>query len=85
MSEKEWKTTREFEGVLREKSRVETIYQNEEKLNPARTPAMRKAMHDSLPRDAMSMKDFDNWSSNEERTHPTKSDAKVELYVVTGT
>ena len=84
LSEKEWKTNREFEGVLRETSRIETIYQNEEKLNSAHAPAMRKALHDSLSRDAMSLIDVDNWSSNEERTHPTRSEAKVESFVVTG-
>ena len=63
LSEDEWKATREFEGVLRETSRLTTTCQNEEKLNSACGPLMRKALHDSLSRDDMALIDIDDWSS----------------------
>ena len=82
MSEDEWKAIREFEGVLRESSRLTEICQNEEKLNSACGPVMRKALHDSSSRDAMSLIDVDDWSSNKEETHPTRSEVKVESFAV---
>ena len=63
-SEDEWKDTREFEGVLRETSRLTKMSQNEGELNSVRRPAMRKALHDSLSRDDMSLADVDDWSSD---------------------
>ena len=84
MSEDEWKAIREFEGVLRESSRLTAICQNEEKLNSACGPVMRKALHDSSSRDAMSLIDVDDWSSNKEETHPTRSEVKVESFTETG-
>ena len=42
-SEEEWKTAGEFEGALRETSRLTTICQNEEKLTLACGPVTRKA------------------------------------------
>ena len=76
-SEEERKTTREFEGALRETSRLTTTCQNEEKLNSECGPVMRKALHDSLSRDAMSLIDFDDWSVNNEQIRPTRSEVKV--------
>ena len=58
----EWKIVRKFEGVLRETSRVTTIYQHEEKLNSAHGPAMRKELHDSLSRDTIALIDVEEWS-----------------------
>ena len=68
MSEDGWKATREFEGALRETSSLTTICQNEEKLNSARGPVMRKALHDISSRDAMSLIDVDDWSSDKKNT-----------------
>ena len=47
LTEDEWKSVREFEATLMETSRLTTIYQNEDKLNGACGPLMRKALHDS--------------------------------------
>ena len=49
----DWRTAREFEGTLRETSRLTKICQNEEKLNGSCGPVMRKSLHDSLSRATM--------------------------------
>ena len=69
LSEDEWKATREFEGVLRETSRLTTTCQNEEKLNSACGPLMRKALHDSSSRDDMALIDIDDWSSKKNTSY----------------
>ena len=58
--------------------------QNEEKLNSAHGPAMLKALHDSSSRDSVFLIDVDDWSSNEETIYPTRLDAKVESFAVSG-
>ena len=72
------------EGMIREASRLTTNCQNEEKLNVACRPAMRKALHDSLPRDAMALIGVEDWSTNKERIHPTRSEASVSSFVEKG-
>ena len=42
LAEDEWKATREFEGILRETSRLTTVCQNKDKLNSACVPVTRK-------------------------------------------
>ena len=59
MTGDEWKATREFEGALRETSRLTTVCQNEEKLNSAHGLAMHKALHDTLSRDCMALMNDD--------------------------
>ena len=54
-----------------------TICQDEEKLNAACGPAMRKAFHDSLSRDAMPLIDVEDWSANKEKFHPTRPEVNV--------
>ena len=56
----EWKKVRYFEVTLRETSRFTTICQNEDKLNGAHGPVMRKVMHDCLSRDTMTLMDVEN-------------------------
>ena len=48
LTEEDLRTVREFEGILRETSRLTKISQNEEKLNGACGPVMSKTLHDSL-------------------------------------
>ena len=62
LSEDEWKTDREFEGMLRKTSRFTTVCQSEDKLNAARGPAMRKALHSSSSRDTIALVDVEDWS-----------------------
>ena len=42
LMEDEWKSVREFEATLKETSRLTSICQNEQKLNAAHGPVMRK-------------------------------------------
>ena len=42
MTEEEWNTVGEFEGILRDTCRLTTIYQNEKKLNGSCGPFVRK-------------------------------------------
>ena len=53
MTDDEWKATREFEGALRETSRLTTMCQNEDKLNSAHGPVMRKVLDDGLSCETM--------------------------------
>ena len=53
LTEDDWRTVREFESILRETSRLTKICQNEEKLNRACGPVMRKYLRDSLSRATM--------------------------------
>ena len=84
LSEDEWKTTWEFEGMLRETSLLTTNFQNEEKLNAAHGPVMRKALHDSLSKDTMDLVDAEDWSVNKERTHPKWSEVNLNSFTDTG-
>ena len=52
-TEGEWKNVAELEEILRDKSLVTTVCQNEEKLNGAYGTVMRKSLHDSLSRGTM--------------------------------
>ena len=65
--EDECNATNEDEGTLRETSRLTTMCQNEDKLNSARGPVMRKALQDSLSRDVVSLIDVDDWSSDKNK------------------
>ena len=74
----------EFEGVLRETTPLTTVCQNEDKLNSACGPVLRKNLHDSLSIDFISLTNADQWSSNKMQTHPTRSDVKVESFANAG-
>ena len=70
--------------MLRETSPLTTIFQNEEKLNGACGPAMIKPLHDSLSRDTMSLINVEQWSSDKDMIHLTRSKANVDSFVDTG-
>ena len=59
-TEDEWRTVTEFEGMLRETSRLTEICQNENKLNGACGPVMRKSLHDRSHRDTMLLINIEN-------------------------
>ena len=63
-TEDDWKTVMKFEGTLPETSRSNAICQNEDKLNSAWGPVMKKALHDSLSRDTMTLTGVELWSSH---------------------
>ena len=84
LAENEWKTVREFEGTLRETSRLATMCQNEDNLNDACGLEMIKALCDSLDRDTMKLIDVENWSTHKEMVHPTRSEANVDSFAETG-
>ena len=50
--------------MLRETSRLTTIFQNEDKFNGACGPEIRKVLHDSLSRDTMILIDVEEWSAH---------------------
>jgi len=84
LTDDECKATREFEGVLRETSRLTSVNQNEGKLNSACGRVMRKNLHDSSSRDSIALTTVDQWSLNEMQTHLTRLDAKVESFALAG-
>ena len=84
LTDDEWKATREFEGTSRETSRLATAFQNEDKLNSAHGPEMRKNLHHSSSSDSVALTNADQWSSNKTQTPPTKLDAKVESFANAG-
>ena len=45
---------------------------------------MRKALHDSLSRDAMPLIDVEEWSTHKEMIHPTRSEANVGSFAERG-
>ena len=63
LTEDGWKTVGEFEAILRDKSRVTLVCQNEEKLNGACEPVMQNYLHDSLSRATMLLINAEQWSS----------------------
>ena len=70
--------------MLRETSRLTKILQNEDKLNGVHGPVIRKALHDSLSRDAMTLIAVEEWSAHKEMIHPTRSEVLVDLFVKKG-
>ena len=80
----DWMTVREFEGFLRETSRLTKICQNEEKLNGACGPVMRKYLHDGLLRATMLLINNEQWGSDEDMIHPTRSEVNVNSFTKTG-
>ena len=66
--------------MLRETTRLTTVYLNEDKLNSVHGPTMRKNLHDSLSSDSIGLMHADQWSSNKMQTYPTRSDAKIESF-----
>ena len=84
LTEEDWKKVREFEGTLRETSRLTAICQNEDKLNGACGLVMRKALHDILSRDTMALIYVEQWSDHKEMTHPTRSEVNAYSFVDTG-
>ena len=54
--------------MLRETSRLTKTCQNEDKLNSAHGLAIDKALNNNLLRDAMSLVDIDDWSSDKKNT-----------------
>ena len=78
LADGEWKANREFEGVLRE------AFQNEEKLNSVRPPAMLKNLHGSSSSDSAALMSADQWSSNKTQAHPTRSGVKLESFASAG-
>ena len=80
LTEAEWKTVRDFEGALRETSRLTTICQNEDKLNGVRGPGMRKALHDIFSRVTVTLTDAEEWSAHKEIVHPTRSEPNVDSF-----
>ena len=56
------------------------ICQNEEKMNGACRPLMRKELHDSLPRCTMTLVDVEEWSAHKEMMHPTSSEVNVDSF-----
>ena len=80
----EWKSVLEIEAVLKETSRLTTIYQNEEKLYSAFGPAMRGRAHDRWPSDAIACVDVDNWSSKKDLMHPKRSKVRVSAFTEAG-
>ena len=73
LAKDDWRNVREFEGILRETSRLTIIFQNEEKVNRACGPVMRKSLHDSLSRATMILINTEQWSSDKCMTYSTRS------------
>ena len=84
LTEDEWKTVGEFEAIIRDTSRLTSVFQNEEKLNGARGPVMRKSLHDSLSRGTMRVFNADHWSSNKDMMHPTQSGVNIISFTKAG-
>ena len=59
----EWKTVGEFEAILRDASRLTTIFQNEERMNGAHGHVMGIFFNDSLSGRTMCMINAGLWSS----------------------
>ena len=77
LAENDWRTVGEFEAILRDTLRLNLVYQNEENLNGTHGPAMRKSLHDSLSRETMQLINAEQWNSDKEMTHPTRSEVNV--------
>ena len=78
--EDKWKTVGVFEAILRDTSRLTAVFQDDEKLNGACGPVMQKSLHDRLSRVTMRMINSDQWSSNKDMMHPTRSDVNVNSF-----
>ena len=49
LTQEEWKSSGEFEAIiLSDTSKLTTIFQNEDKLNGAHGPILRKVLHDGF-------------------------------------
>ena len=70
--------------MLRETSHMMKIFQNEENLNAACGPVMRKSLHDFLSRNTIALVDVEDWSANKEKIHPTRLEVSVNSFKETG-
>ena len=70
--------------IPRDASRLTDACQNEEKLNGAYGPVMRKSLHDRLSRGTMYTINTYLWSSNEDVIHSTRSKVSVSSFTETG-
>ena len=80
----DWRNIREFESILCETSRLTKISQNEEKVNGACGPVMRKSLHDSLSRATMLLINTEQQSSDKCMTHSTRSQENGDSFTETG-
>ena len=67
----------EFKAILRGISRLTVVYENKDKSNGARRPFMWKSIHDSSSRDTVRVIKADQWSSNKDMMHPTRSEINI--------
>ena len=75
--EDDWKTFGEFKAILRDASRLASLCHNEEKLNGAYGPVIRKSLHDVLSREIMRLINAEQWSSDKEMMRPIRSEVKI--------
>ena len=63
LAQKEWNSSGEFESIINDTSKLIRIYQNEEKLNGACGPVMRKVLYDGLSCGTIKVVNTEQWSS----------------------